>query len=442
MSHWNKIMFVGATVCLLLANTACTEASYVVGWKNQIGTTEIEYPYGLGADANGHIYMAGVTNGGLDGPPLGDWDAFLARFAPDGSHIWTRQLGTPSKDVAYTMGVAPDGGGDVCIAGSTNGSLNGPNAGGRDIFVSKYNAGGSLLWTAQNGTTRDDRAGACAVDSSGNVFVAGNTFGDLEGLNAGGEDVFLQKYSPSGALLWTVQTGTSGDESAGDCAIDSSGNVVLTGRTQRDLGGPSLGSVDAFVLKYDTDGNEIWTTHVGGAGQDSGYAIATDGNGSLYVAGGTTGDIAGSHGQDDAFLCKLRNADGSLIWARQLGTNSNDWGYDVAVDRDGNVFIGGGFRHNHFAVPRLGDVFIAKYTPYGLTQWTAEFDASDYDYLWGLTTDGNGNVIAAGWTEGPLGGPHAGSVDAFILQLNVPEPATLSLLAPGGLTLIRRRRVK
>jgi hypothetical protein len=87
-------------------------------------------------------------------------------------------------------------------------------------------------------------------------------------------------------------------------------------------------------------------------------------------------------------------------------------------------------------------VFVAKYTAAGLKQWTAEFDASYYDYLWGLTTDGNGNVIAGGMTNGPLGGPHAGGADAFIFQLNVPEPATLSLLAPGGLTLIRRRRVK
>jgi hypothetical protein len=442
MSYWNKVMFVGAAVCLLLADTACTEASYVVGWKNQMGTAEADYPYNVAADSNGHIYMAGVTGGGLDGPSLGGADAFLARFAPDGSHVWTRQLGTPSKDVAYTMDVAPDGGGDAYIAGSTNGSLNGPNAGGRDIFVSKYNAAGSLLWTAQDGTSRDERAVDCAVDNSGNVFVTGYTEGDLEGVNAGGEDMFLQKYAPNGSLLWTVQTGTSGDDTAIGCAVDSSGNVLLTGRTQRALGGPSLGSVDAFVLKYDTDGNEIWTTHVGGSGQDWGYGIATDGSGNVYVGGGTTGNIAGSHGQDDAFLCKLSNADGSLIWSRQLGTSSNDWGYDVAVDRDGNVFIGGGFRHNHFAVPRLGDVFVAKYTAAGLKQWTAEFDASYYDYLWGLTTDGNGNVIAGGMTNGPLGGPHAGGADAFIFQLNVPEPATLSLLAPGGLTLIRRRRVK
>ena len=167
-------------------------------------------------------------------------------------------MGTSSHDYAY--GVATDSSGNVYVAGNTQGGLDGKFYRGlTDFFVVKYNSSGTKQWTKQLGTSAAEIGHGIATDSSGNVYVAGYTFGGLDGnSNAGSSDLFVVKYNSSGTKQWTKQLGTSSDDEAYGVATDSSGNVYVAGITSGGLDGnsSSAGEENLFVVKYNSDGNK------------------------------------------------------------------------------------------------------------------------------------------------------------------------------------------
>ena len=122
---------------------------------------------------------------------------------------WTKQYGTDRYDEA--RGVATDSSGNVYVVGGTKGNLNGiSNSGRTDAFVIKFNSSDTKQWTKQLGTSSTDSANGVVTDSSGNVYVAGGTYGGLDGnTNAGNSDLFVVKYNSSGTKQWTKQLGSS-----------------------------------------------------------------------------------------------------------------------------------------------------------------------------------------------------------------------------------------
>lgn len=230
-------------------------------WTRQLGTRSYETSYDVSADVQGNVYISGSTEGSLGGPNTGKEDAFVSKLDTQGKLVWTSQLGTSSEDVCF--GVSPDGLGNVYISGSTKGSLGGPNAGDRDAFVSKFDSQGNLLWTQQMGTSSWDESSSVLVDGRGNVYISGRTFGSLSGPNAGSMDAFVSKFDPQGKLLWTRQFGTPGSDASLDISADGPGNVYISGRTKGSLGGPNGGDWDAFVSKFDPQGNLLWTRQLG-----------------------------------------------------------------------------------------------------------------------------------------------------------------------------------
>ena len=106
--------------------------------------------------------------------------------------LWITQFGSSEIDEAWAL--APDGAGGVMVAGETSGSLGGPTAGIIDVFLARYDDAGNQLWIRQFGTSNDDEARALAPDGAGGVLVAGATSGSLGGPNAGGWDAFLARY--------------------------------------------------------------------------------------------------------------------------------------------------------------------------------------------------------------------------------------------------------
>jgi hypothetical protein len=143
-------------------------------------------------------------------------------------------------------GVSADGLGNVYISGNTRGSLGGPNAGYDDAFVSKYDAAGTLQWTRQSGTATYDDANAVSADGLGSVYVSGY----LEGLNPSDEgDAFISRYDAAGNFEWTRQLGTSAFDASNGLSADGLGNVYISGETSGNMGGPNVGRFDAFVAK-------------------------------------------------------------------------------------------------------------------------------------------------------------------------------------------------
>ena len=133
----------------------------------------------------------------------------MVKYNSSGTHQWTNQLGTDRYDEA--RGVATDSSGNVYVTGYTEGGLDGnTNAGKADLFVVKYNSRGTKQWTKQLGTPSTDTANGVTTDSSGNVYVAGGTYGGLDGNTGSGvSDLFVIKYNSSGSKQWTNQLGSS-----------------------------------------------------------------------------------------------------------------------------------------------------------------------------------------------------------------------------------------
>lgn len=180
-------------------------------------------------------------------------------------------------------------------------------AGGQDGFIRKYDSNGNEIWTRQFGTTGNDSVWGVATDSSGNVYVVGDTTGVLPGQTASGSgDIFLIKYNPAGSVVWTRQFGSSGADSGKAVAVDISDNVYVAGT----LGIVLSNYYEAFVRKYSSAGGEMWTTEFGStapSASDSALALAPDGSSGIYIAGYAGSNLPGrvSLGGVDAFLHKL-----------------------------------------------------------------------------------------------------------------------------------------
>ncbi len=310
----------------------------------QLGTSSGDYAQGVATDSSGNVYVTGYTGGGLDGnSSAGNYDLFVVKYNSSGTKQWTKQLGTSSDDQA--RGVTTDSSGNVYVAGYTNGGLDGnSSAGSSDLFVVKYNSSGTNQWTQQLGTSDQDLATGVATDSSGNVYVAGYTGGGLDGnSNAGSRELFVVKYNSSGTKQWTQQLGSSSSDQADGVATDSSGNVYVAGRTQGGLdGNSSAGIVDLFVVKYNSSGTKLWTQQLGTSSPDSAHGVATDSSGNVYVTGETDGGLDGNSnaGPHDLFVVKY-NSSGTKQWTQQFGTSSPDIAHGVATDSSGNVYVAG-----------------------------------------------------------------------------------------------------
>ena len=419
----------------LLASSAAqaTEAPYELQWVSQLGTGNNDSSSSVAIDGSGNAYISGGTGGSLGGTNAGSSDAFLAKYDSSGALLWTRQIGTTDWD--WSNSVAVDGYGNAYISGTTGGSIGGQNAGGFDAFLAKYDSSGALLWTRQLGTSDWDISNSVAIDGSGNAYISGWTDGSIGGPNAGGPDAFLAKYDSSGSLLWTRQLGTSSSDVSSSVAIDGSGtgNTYISGQTLGSLGGPNpSGNSFAFLAKYDNSGELLWTRQLGTGMGDISLSVASDRSGNAYISGYTKGNISGLNaGGDDAFLAKY-DGSGALLWTRQLGTSTHDWSYSVAIDDSGNAYITG-WTDGNIGGPNDGghDAFLAKYDPSGTLLWTRQMGTSNHDFGMSVAIDGE-NAYISGETWGSLGGPNAGYTDAFLAKYSpIPEPGTIALIVPA-----------
>jgi len=325
----------------------------------------------------------------------------------------------------YANGVATDSSGNVYVTGGTKGGLDGnTSAGNTDLFVVKYSSSGTKQWTKQLGSAGLDSANGIAIDSSGNVYVTGYTEGGLDGnTSVGKADLFVVKYNSSGTKQWTKQLGTWDSDFANGVATDSSGNGYVTGSTFRNFdGNTSAGNADLFVVKYNSSGSKQWTRQLGSSSRDYANGIVTDSSGSVYVTGTTYGGLDGntSAGNADLFVVKY-NSSGTKQWTKQLGSSSRDYANGVVTDSSGSVYVSGttygGLDGNTSA--GNADLFVVKYNSSGTKQWTQQLGTSSTDTANGVATDSSGNVYVAGGTYGGLDGNTGSGVnDLFVVKYN------------------------
>lgn len=275
-------------------------------WERQLGSQARDFGLSVEAGQLGEVFVTGYSLGELGDVSFNGWDGYIAKFDALGNRQWTRQFGTDLDD--YGVALSVDHLGNAYVSGLTNGPLGSPNAGKGDVFVSKYDAQGDLVWTNQFGTPEEDVVINSVVDSSGNIFLTGITGGSLEGSNAGRDDAFISMVGANGELNWVRQLGTNERDEGSGITISKAGIVYVGGMTQGELGGENFGSRDAFLASYTKQGDLLNIQQFGSSSADAIWGVEADGMGHLYISGSSHGGL-GVNSQvfddGDAFLAKI-----------------------------------------------------------------------------------------------------------------------------------------
>jgi len=293
--------------------------------------------------------------------------------------------------------LATDAAGNTYVAGQVDAGT----GSGSDYLTLKLDASGALVWARTFAGTAGghDSASALAVDGSGNVYVTGRSQG-----SAGGVNYATVKYDPAGSLQWVQEFNGSGNgtDYAHALAVDASGSVYVTGQVSGATGGWNYATV-----KYDSTGAFQWAGEYNGSGNghDFAHAVAVDGSGNVHV----TGYAMGASGGNNYATLKYDSA-GSLLWVREyLGfSSSDDIAYALALDGSGHVYVTG----SAGAVTGGFNYATLKYDAAGTLLWARQYNGSgnSTDRAYALALDAGGNVFVAGSAYGASGGYNCATV--------------------------------
>ena len=293
-----------------------------------------------------------------------------------------------------------------------------------DIFISKISANGTTTWVVAAGGSSSDRGLGIAVDQNQNVIVSGFFSGTINfgggisiSSNGNSQDAFVAKFSPSGTIVWAKSGGSSGNsDRANGVAVDSNGNIFITGQFtgEATFGNLSLtslnNSIDAFVVKYDASGNELWAKKGSGSAIDRGLSITTDNAGNAYAVGQFSGDITFDNLYSNTILNALfiikYSSSGNEEWFRFAGGTEQSIANSVTSDGS-NIYLTGDFGNS---ITFLGSgnstlnsgyanaIFLASYSGSGNLLWKQSQGSSSAVSARGISIN-NGQLGVAGWHE-------------------------------------------
>lgn len=266
---------------------------------------------------------------------------------------------------------------------------------------------------------------------------------------------YVEDVPPQAATIEKItQIGTPGIELATAITTDNSGNIYVTGQTNGELGEKNNGSYDPWVAKYDSDGQLLWTKQFGSDKFDSSFSIATDNEGNFIVVGGTQGDLAGPKQaqDDDAWIIKY-DQDGNLLWSEQFGTDFLNGATAIDIDDEGNIFLSGltlkldprPEDDPNRIVDVQDDFWVKKYDSNGNQVWFTEVSSDLTSFaLWeeayDIALSPDGSIYASGWTYADFtGGGEFNFYDAWVSKFN--ENGELEWIQQFGTEELDRKSV-
>jgi hypothetical protein len=400
----------------------------------QYGTDSVDFLQAMTSDGLGGTYQSGITLGAFAGVNAGFTDAWLGRFDSTGTALWLAQLGTTADDRAYAAASAGVLVGTY-VGGLTAGDLNGTNAGLNDAWLALYDGTGTQLWVRQFGTSGNELLAGAAADGSGGVYVAGYTEGSLIGTNAGLTDAWLARYDSTGTQLWIRQLGSTAEDAATTVTSDGVGGVIVAGWTAGDLAGASLGEHDGWLARYDGAGNQLWIVKYGTSAWDQVLTASPDGLSGSYIGGYTAVDV--STAGADAWLAHF-DSTGAFQWIVPFTTPNTEFALCSAVDSTGDVYVGGSTSGDLIGTNQgSDDAWVARVEPSGTLVWLDQLGTAGPDGAYAGAADGAVGVFFAGSTGGDLGGPSFGFDDAWVArydgqQCASPTAYCTALLSSSG----------
>lgn len=298
----------GGTDDALIASFTSADGS--LNWSSYIGGNSSEDGFAVDT-GNGGLYIVGytvsgdfpITPGVLQGSISGGRDGFISHINEDGSSLlWSTFLGGDMDDEIQDILVEKSG--NIVIGGDTESTDITPGIifPSQNCFIARIPSDGSSYQGFLIDKVGEDVLETVAQDSAGNIYYAGTT--SSIGMNEnsstslqGNSDCFIAKTSPTGVLLWRRYYGGLSDESTEGMQVDDQGNIYLGGATDSPTGIASSfgnldttygGGTDAFLSKFDTDGNLLWGTYIGGTQKEEGRAVEVNKNGDILATGRTS----------------------------------------------------------------------------------------------------------------------------------------------------------
>lgn len=359
-----------------------------------------------------------------------------------GQHYeWSQSFGANFSDVGRDVYIDPFG--NLWIVGNYYGTIDFDYGAGvayhsayhEDGFILKTDANGNYLWSGSIGAINTDWYSDICGDYLGNIYLTGRvqTSADLDpgsgvfnySCAGNDDDFFVEKLDNNGNLIWVKTFGGFGDDRANDIEMDQDGNLIITGgfsgAVDFDPGAGvhnlvGTGYIEFFALKLNPDGDFIWAKSLGGDFGEEGYGIAIDHNNDILITGYfmdtvdfaplEAGDIHISEGNEDVFILKL-DEDGNFIWARTFGGMGPDFGEDIAVDSDNNIYPVGRYSflvdidpgsgvHNLPSSFGSEEGFIQKLDSNGNFVWAASLVSNTVDICERIQIDTNNQIYILG----------------------------------------------
>ncbi|MFX0112921.1 MAG: hypothetical protein ACFFB3_00085 [Candidatus Hodarchaeota archaeon] len=437
-------------------------------------------------DREGNLVITGFTYAKIfprsndPNPKMSDSsEVFLTKLSGTGELIWSTVFGGSQRDEGN--GVVADGGNNIIVTGTTRSkdletlnacdpSFNEGGSNAIDAFIAKFAVNGSLLWSTFLGGADLEHSNSVTVDASNNIIVVGTTYSNnfpvkdaYQSVYNGKSDAFIAKFAPNGSLIWSTYFGESSIDAAADAVVDRQNNIYITGHQDHNIliakfvengslawsmsitsgelhedleqcsivvnsegDAIIIGTVacDAFLTKIDGEGNQIWSTHLGGQSEEKGFHVTVDNQDDILVTGVTysadfptlnafdseySAEVPTGEAYDnnrapedgDAFVSKL-SSEGILLWSTFLGGEKFDEGLGIVADGQDNVYVTGFARS--YAFPTVNaydashngysDVFISKFAANGSVIWST--------YLGGDIYQPSEGIPFLGWPIGLL----------------------------------------
>lgn len=333
---------------MMLSATCVTATEPAPEWVNRYnsGGKSYDNANALAVDSSGNAYVAGNSNGSM----------VTIKYDTNGTQLWTKRY-----DVGFVSDIAVDASGNAYVVGNTSG----------DYIVLKYDASGNQLWDRRydGGAGWVDSAIAVGLDSAGNAYVTGYSWGATSGY-----DYATIKYDPQGNELWVRRYNgpANYDDVSADLVVDDAGNVCVTGTSY-------YGATDDYAtVKYDTNGNEVWVKRYSDGSWNTATAIAADKLGNVYVTGVSEGE----------YTTLKYDGNGNQLWVKRQPGGYHWYGPSPALVVDSsNVYITGRNR---------GDYLTTKYDSNGNEVWTRNYDSGAEDVANAIALDANGNIYVTG----------------------------------------------
>lgn len=454
----------------------------VLVFSTFLGGSGDDQAFGVAVDAQGCVYVCGQTTS-TDFPTLGTqrnlnsggYDVFVSKFSATGSNlIYSTYLGGNNNDRGFHLAV--DANGCAVVVGQTF-SINYPiskpfqaNYGGgdRDGFITKLSPNGaSLMFSSYVGGSGSDDLTCVALDPAGNIYTGGDSSSTnfpvlkpFQAANHGNFDSVALKLTPTGEPVYATYLGGSGPyDSTIGIAANAAGEVFFTGYTSSPdfplvapIQSHLAGGYDAFLCKFNAGGSGlVYSTFLGGSGDDVGRSLAIDAEGNAYVAGDTFSTNfptinpmqPANAGRRDVFVVKINPAGSALLFSTYFGGSGEELGA-LAIDAAKNIFIVGlttstNLPQRHSMQPGFGggtwDAFVAKINPDGASlAWSSYLGGGANDQGAAIAADRDDSVVIVGATASgnyPVANPFqsrgkGGGYDAFVARISENLPPAIT----------------